>query len=112
MIISLFTCKNLFLLHVNKTDFHMKDCARPRFMPMSQSCPVPKSKKNSGGPLNNQTCQTEWKTVPVAKVQLCEYENQTLEAFVVPSRLSAKFDCPVTRQNFSLSASAHDCETG
>ena len=34
----------------------------------------------SGGPLDNQTWQTEWKTTPLAKVQLCEYENQTLEA--------------------------------
>ena len=28
------------------------------------------------------------------------------------SILSAKFDCPVARQNISLLASAHDCETG
>ena len=53
----------------------------------------------SGGPLDNQTWQTEWKTAPLAKVQLCEYENQTLEAFVAASRLSAKFDCPVAHQN-------------
>ena len=33
---------------------------------------------------------------------MCEYENQTLEAFVADSRLFAKFDCPVARQNFSL----------
>ena len=26
--------------------------------------------------------------------------------------LTAKFDCPVARQNFSLLATAHDCETG
>ena len=26
-------------------------------------------------------------------------------------RLYAKFDCPVVRQNFSLLATAHDCET-
>ena len=45
-------------------------------------------------------------------MQLCEYENQTLEAFVVASHLSAKFDCPVARQNVSLLATAHDCETG
>ena len=35
----------------------------------------------------------EWKTAPLAK--LCENENQTLEAFVVASRLYAKFDCAV-----------------
>ena len=51
--------------------------------------------KHSGGPLDNQTWQTEWKTAPLAKVQLCEYENQTLEAFVAASRLYTKFDCPV-----------------
>ena len=38
---------------------------------------------NSGGPLDNQTCQTEWRTAPLAKVQFCEYENQTLEALLV-----------------------------
>ena len=48
----------------------------------------------------------------LAKVQLCEYENQTLEAFVAASCLIAKFDCPVARQKFSLLATAHDCETG
>ena len=62
--------------------------------------------------LNNQTWQTEWKTAPLAKVQLCEYENQTLEAFVAASSSYAKFDCPVARQNFSLVATAHDRETG
>ena len=45
-------------------------------------------------------------------MQLCEYENQTLEAFIAASRLSAKFDCPVARHNFSLLATAHDWETG
>ena len=29
------------------------------------------------------------------KVQLSEYENQTLEAFVVAICVYAKFDCPV-----------------
>ena len=55
-----------------------------------------------GGPLHNQTWQTEWKTAPLAKVQLFEYENQTLEAFVGASFLYAKFDCPVARMNYSL----------
>ena len=52
--------------------------------------------------------QTEWKTAPLAKVQLYEYENQTLEAFVVASRLS---DCSVAHQNLSLFVTAHDCDT-
>ena len=73
-----------------------------------QSSSVAKSEKLL---LDNQTWQTEWKTASLAAVQLCEYENQTLKAFVADSRLFAKFDCPVARQNFSLSASAHDYET-
>ena len=44
---------------------------------------------------------------PLTKVQMCE-----LEAFVAASRLYAKFDCPMARQNCSLLATAHDCETG
>ena len=43
--------------------------------------------KYSGGSLDNQTWSTEWKTAPMAKVQLCEYKRQTLEAFVAASRL-------------------------
>ena len=39
-------------------------------------------------------------------------EEETLEAFVVARHLYAKFDCPVAHQNFSLLATAHDCETG
>ena len=65
---------------------------------------------NSGGPLDNQTWQVAWKTAPLAKVQVCEYENQTLEAFVAASRSYVKFDCPVARQKFSLLTTAHDCE--
>ena len=68
--------------------------------------------KNSCRPLDNQAWQTEWKTAPLARVQLCEYENQTLEAFVAASRLYAKYACPVACQNFSLLATVHDCETG
>ena len=56
---------------------------------ISQSCV--KVKNSGGGSQDNQTWQT-----------LCEYENQTLEAFVAARRLSAKFDCPVARQDFSL----------
>ena len=47
--------------------------------------------KNTGWPLDNQTWQTEWKPVPLAKVQLCEYENQTFQAFVVSNHLCAKW---------------------
>ena len=47
--------------------------------------------KRSGRPLDNNTWQTEWKTAPLAQVQLSEYENQTLEAFVAVSCLYVKF---------------------
>ena len=66
----------------------------------------------SGGPLDNPTCQTEWKTVPLTKVQLCEYTNLTLGAFVVTSHLYTKFDCLVVYQNLSLLATVRDCEIG
>ena len=59
--------------------------------------------KISGGPPANQTWQTEWKTASLAKVQLCEYENQTLEDFVTVSRSYAKFDCQVARQKRAFS---------
>ena len=58
----------------------------------------------SGGPLDKQTWQTEWKIALLDKVQLCEYENQTFEAFVAVSRLYVKFDCSVVRHNFPLLA--------
>ena len=65
--------------------------------------------KASGGPLDNQTWQTEWKTASLVKVQLYEYENRTLEAFVVTRRLHSNFDCPVARQNalFLIEKLAH-----
>ena len=56
--------------------------------------------ETSSGPLDNQTWQTEWKTAPLAKVQLCEYKFQTLEVFVAVSHLYTMFDCPVAHQNF------------
>ena len=39
--------------------------------------------KNSGGPLDNQTWQKEWKNAPLAKVQLREDENQTVGTSLV-----------------------------
>ena len=52
----------------------------------SQSCAVRAKVENSDGPLDNPTWQTEWKTAPLTKVQLCEHENQT-EDFVSAGRL-------------------------
>ena len=36
--------------------------------------------------------------------------KKTLEAFVATIHLSVEFGSPVARQNFSLLATAHDCE--
>ena len=55
------------------------------------------------GHLTIKLGKTEGKTVPLAKVQLYEYENQTALA----SRLSARFDNPVSRQKVSILATAH-----
>ena len=52
--------------------------------------------KDSGGPIHNQTCQTD----------------QTSKAFVTTSSLCAKSDCPVACLNFAIWENAHDCETG
>ena len=59
--------------------------------------------KNSGGPLDNQTWQTEWKTAPLAKVQLCEHENKTFDLLLQSA---------VALQNFLDLATANICETG
>ena len=47
--------------------------------------------------------QTEQKAAPLSKVQLCEYRTVTKRCKLLEaSRLYAKFDCPVVRQNFPL----------
>ena len=73
--------------------------------PVSQSCAVDKRDKfclrtTKQSKWTKWTKWTKWKTVPLAKVQLCENENQILEAFFAVSRLYAKFGCPVARQKF------------
>ena len=67
----------------------LRDFLKPQvYEPVPQSYAV---MANSGGPLDNQTWQTEWKTAPLAKVLLCEYENQTLEVFASARHLFPKF---------------------
>ena len=39
-------------------------------------------------------------------------EDQTFCAFIAAILWYAKFDCPMTRQNFSALANAHDCKMG
>ena len=67
--------------------------------------------KNSGGPLDNQTWQTEWKTAPLAAVQLRVSTNTKLwklllwRAVCMPSLI---VQWPT--RTFHL-ATAHDSET-
>ena len=39
-------------------------------------------------------------------------EDQTFCAFIAAILWYPKFDCPMTRQNFSALANAHDCKMG
>ena len=68
--------------------------------------------KHSGGPLDNQTWQTNgW---PQQKLPKFGFRTHTTALWPVEksSILSAKIDCPVARQSLLLLATAHDCETG
>ena len=44
-------------------------------------------------------------------LQFCEYENQTLQAFVPGTICLQSLIVQVARQNYSLLVTAHDCET-
>ena len=63
--------------------------------------------KNAGGPLDNQTLQTEWKTALLAIVQLHEYEAQTLGSSDLVVQPAVCKECKIY-----FLATAHDCETG
>ena len=109
---------------MNKTNLHLKSFALGLALKQKQKRKAtPKSPispyhihmqylnvKYSSGKSNLADRMEE--AASLAKVQLCECENQTLKGFLVASRLYAKFDCPVAHQNISLLATAHDCETG
>ena len=65
----------------------------------------------SGGPLDNQTWHINgWPQQKLPKFG-CRTHTTALWPVEQSSFLSAKFDRPVTRQNCSLLATAHDCET-
>ena len=82
------------------------------YKPDSPSCAVAKS-ENSGRPLDNETWHIDgW---PQQKLNLPKFGFRTratglwpMESFIQ----SAKFDCPVARQNIWLLATAHDGESG
>ena len=70
-----------------------------QYKPVSQSCAVFLS-ENFWRATRQSKLADRTEDCSIAQVQLCEYGNQTLEAFVAASRLSAKFDGPVARQIF------------
>ena len=72
----------------------------PKYKPVSQSCAVAESNNKHGWPQE---------TLPKFGFRAHTFALWPMEQ---PSILSAKFDCPVARQNFSLLATAHDCEIG
>ena len=91
------------------TDWSRKEL---RHKPVAQSCAVAVEVKHSGGPLQNQTWLTNgWSQKKLSKFNFCTHTT-ALWPMEQSSILSAKFDCPVARQDFSLLPTAHDCETG
>ena len=81
------------------------------YKPVSQSCAVAKSEKfwRATGQSN-----LVYKRVAATKASKFGFLTRTTALWPMEqsSILSAKFDCPVARQNVSLLATAHDCETG
>ena len=77
--------------------------------PVSQSCAVAKSE---------QFWQASGQSTLADRMEDCSFGESAVvwarkpEAFVADSRSYVKYDCAVARQNFSLFATAHDCETG
>ena len=91
-------CRHSYLICREGQDFNQ---------PVSQSCAVAKN-EHPGGPPDNRTWQTE---CSIAKVQLCEYESQTLEAFVVNRRCMQSLIVQWRAIIYHL-AIAHVCDTG
>ena len=67
--------------------------------------------KHSGGPLDNQTWQTEWKTAPLVKVQLCAHDKQSWKLLLGPAVSLASLMVQWPARIFLRLATAHDCET-
>ena len=79
--------------------------------PVSQSCAV--AKIEVYGPLDNQTWQTNvWPQQKLSKSFFYLYSHTALWPMEQSSIISAKFDCPVARQNVLLLTTAHDRESG
>ena len=71
--------------------------------------------KIPGGPLDNQTWQTEWKTAPLAELQLCENKKTNFGSFGCDqiSFIQSLIVQWPTRMYFQLLlATVHDCKTG
>ena len=72
----------------------------PKYKPVSQSCAVAESNNKHGWPQES---------LPDFGFRTHTFALWPMEQ---PSILSAKLDCPLARQNFSLLATAYDCEIG
>ena len=86
-------------------------CDRIIYKPVSQSCAVAKSET-----FWRATAQSTWRTNGCLQQKLLMFgfhaHTTAIWSMEQSSILSAKFDRPVVRQNCSLFATTHDCETG
>ena len=107
-------------LYLNRTNFHMKGFAlglglkqrrkATRELPISQSCTGTKSEKFWWATGQSNLAYKRLAATKPSRVWF-SYSTQLLWPMEQSSILSAKFACPVARQNISLLATAHDCET-
>ena len=82
------------------------------YKPVSQSCPV--AKRGNFWPVTGQLnlAHKQLAVMKASKSLVSVLTQLHFGQWSKSSILSAKFDCPVARQNFVLLATAHDCETG
>ena len=81
-----------------------------RKSPISQSCTGTKSEKFWWATGQSNLAYKRLAATKPSRVWF-SYSTQLLWPMEQSSILSAKFACPVARQNISLLATAHDCET-
>ena len=83
-------------------------------MPVLQWCTVATSEKSWWATGQSQIRhKNSWFLAATKAPKVCGFHTHTVALCSVgqSSILSAKFDCPEARQDFSLLATVHDCET-
>ena len=80
--------------------------------PVSQSCAIAERKILAGHRTIKLSIQSSRLQQKLPKFGFRSHTNAILASGAVCQVLSAKFDCPVARQDICLLATAHDCETG